>query len=56
MAYNEASFQLKMMLSSDFPRIKFLLLINHQEKPRKFHAAKISGYTVATVFLLCFKY
>ena len=46
MAYNEASFQLKMMLSSEFPRTKFLLLIDHPRKLRKFHTAKISGYTV----------
>ena len=28
-ADNEASFQLKMMLSSEFPRTKFSLLIDH---------------------------
>ena len=41
MAYNEASFQLKMMLSGEFP-----LPIDHPQKPRKFHTANISGYTV----------
>ena len=47
MAYNEASFHLKMMLSSEFLRTKFLLLIDYLQKPRKFHtAAKISGYKV----------
>ena len=40
MAYNEASFQLKMMLSSEFLRTKFLLLINHPQKPRKFPAIR----------------
>ena len=38
MAYNVDSFQLKMMLSSEF-----LLLIDHT---RKFYTANISGYTV----------
>ena len=38
MAYNEASFQLNMMLSSEFLRTKLLLLINHLRKPRKFPA------------------
>ena len=33
MAYNEASFQLKMMLSSESPRTKFLLLIDYLRKP-----------------------
>ena len=46
MAYNEASFQLKMMLSGEFPRTKFSLLIDHPLKPQKYHTAKISGYTV----------
>ena len=41
MVYNEASFQLKMMLSSEFLCTKFLLLIYHPQKPRKFHTAKI---------------
>ena len=45
-AYNEVSFQLKMMLSSEFPHTKFLLPIDHPQKPRKFHTAKIFGYTV----------
>ena len=40
MAYNEASFQLKMMLSSEFSRTKFLLLINHPRKPQKFPAIR----------------
>ena len=49
MAYNKASFHLKMMLSSEFLRTKFLLLIDYLQKPRKFHiAAKISGYKVVT--------
>ena len=48
MAYNEASFQLKMMLSNKFPCTKFLLLIDHLRKPGKFHATKFSGYTVLT--------
>ena len=43
MAYNEANFQLKMMLSSEFPRTKFSLKIDHPQKP---HTVKISGYTV----------
>ena len=43
MPYNEASFQPKMMLSSEFLRTKFSLLIDHLQK---FHTAKISGYTV----------
>ena len=46
MAYYEASFQLEMMLSSEFPHTKFLLLIDHPQKLRIFHTAKISGYTV----------
>ena len=46
MAYNEASFQLKMMVSSEFPCTKFSLLIDHPRIARKFHTAKISGYTV----------
>ena len=46
MAYNEAIFQLEMMPSSEFPPTKFSLLINHPQKPRKFHTVKISGYTV----------
>ena len=45
-AYNEASFQLKMMLSSEFPSTKFSLLIDHPRKLRKFHTTKVSGYTV----------
>ena len=36
MAYNEANFQLKMILSSEFPCTKFLLLIDHSQKPRNF--------------------
>ena len=50
MAYNEASFQLKMMPSSEFPHTKFSLLINHPRKPQKFHTAKISGYTVTGLY------
>ena len=46
MAYNEASFQLKMMLSSEFPRTKFSLLIDYLRKRQNFHTAKISSYTV----------
>ena len=46
MTYNEASFQLKMMLSSEFPHTKFSLLIDHSRKLQKFHTMKISGYTV----------
>ena len=46
MACNEASFQLEMMLSSEFLHTKFSLLIDHPQKPRKFHTAKVSGYTV----------
>ena len=33
MAYDEASFQLKMMLSSEFLRTKLSLLIDHPQKP-----------------------
>ena len=51
MAYNEASFQLKMMLSSEFPLTKFSLLIDHLRKPRKFHTAKISSYTVLLIIM-----
>ena len=50
MAYNEASFQLKMMLSSEFLHTKFLLLIDHPRKLRKFHTAKISSYTAVVMF------
>ena len=39
-----ASFQ--MILSSEFSRTKFLLMINHLREPRKLHTAKISSYTV----------
>ena len=46
MAYNEASFQLKMMPSSEFLRTKFSLLIDRPRKPRKFHTANISSHTV----------
>ena len=46
MAYNETSFQLKMMPSIEFPCAKFLLLIDHLRKPLKFHTVKFSGYTV----------
>ena len=37
---------MKVMLSSEFPCTKFLL-IDHPRKLRKFHIAKISGYTVS---------
>ena len=33
MANNEVSFHLKMMLSSEFPHAKFLLLIDHPKFP-----------------------
>ena len=46
MAYNETRFQLKMMLSSEFPHTKFLLLIDHLQKPEKFDTAKIFSYKV----------
>ena len=36
--------ELKMMLSSEFLRIKFSLLIDHPRNLQKFHTAKISGY------------
>ena len=39
-------FQLKMMPSSEFSCTKFLLLIDHPQKLRKFHAMKISSYMV----------
>ena len=35
-----------MMLSSEFPHSKFLLLIDHPQKLQKFHSAKISSYKV----------
>ena len=46
MSYNEANFQLKMMLSCEFSCTKFSLLIDHLRKPWKLHATKISSYTV----------
>ena len=46
MAYNEVSFQLKVMLSSEFPCTKFTLLINHPRKPCKVCTVKMSGYTL----------
>ena len=45
MAQKEDSFQLN-VLSSEFSRTKFLLMIDHPRKPRKLHTAKVSGYTV----------
>ena len=51
MAYNEASFQLKMMLSSKFLCTKFLLLIDHPQKLRKFHITKICGYMVTHLLM-----
>ena len=35
MAYNKVSFQLKMILSSEFPHTKFVLLIDHPRKLQK---------------------
>ena len=52
MAYNEASFQMEMMPSSEFLRTKFSLLIDHLRKPQKFHTAKISSYTVTRLWFL----
>ena len=40
MAYNEASFQLKMMLSSEFPHTKSSLLIDYPRKLQKFPAIR----------------
>ena len=55
MAYSKASFQLKMMLSSEFPHTKFSLLINHPQKfhtTKKFPAIRYVILTELTVFVL----
>ena len=44
MAYNEAGFQLKMMLSSEFPRTKFSLLIDHPQNAKISYRRLYSSY------------
>ena len=44
--YHEASFSTINMLSCEFSRTRFLLLINYLQKSPKLHTAKISTYTV----------
>ena len=45
MAWNEADFQLKMILSSEFSCAKFLLMIDHPQKLQKLHTTKIAKIT-----------